>query len=172
ACHVHWISESHQLNNAIKCIQYPFPIILDILKKRSGYKFFTKLDTSIQYYTLELDEESQDLCTSIMPFGKYKCAHLPMCILQRLEPPLQLLTKIVCCLHDNSFTINPLKFKWVIKEADWLVYWLILRVLKTWKMKIDAILHMNSSWKATELHIFIGCSHYYHGPVMLTYSNP
>jgi hypothetical protein len=68
---VRWISYLLQLNKVIRCKQYPFPIIRDILRKHSGYKFFTKLDVSMQYYTFELDEESQDLCTIIMPFGKY-----------------------------------------------------------------------------------------------------
>ncbi|KAL7483608.1 hypothetical protein ACHAW6_009248 [Cyclotella cf. meneghiniana] len=45
---------------------------------RSGYKFFTKLNISIQCYTCELDEESQVLCTIVTPFDKYKYAHLPM----------------------------------------------------------------------------------------------
>ncbi len=73
-----WISKLCQLNKFIRRKQYPLPIIMDILCKHSGYKFSTKLDVSMQYYTFELDEESQDLCTIVTPFVKYKYLRLLM----------------------------------------------------------------------------------------------
>jgi hypothetical protein len=75
---VRWISNLRQLNKWIKRKQYPSPIITDILCKCTGYQFFTKLDISMHYYTFELDAESQDLCTIITLFDKYKYARLLM----------------------------------------------------------------------------------------------
>jgi hypothetical protein len=51
-----WISTLRQLNKVIRCKQCLLPIFTDILHKRFGYKFFTKLDVSMQYYTFELDK--------------------------------------------------------------------------------------------------------------------
>jgi hypothetical protein len=44
-----------------------------MLRKHTGYKFFTKIDISI-----ELDEESKDFWIISTPFGKFKCNRLPM----------------------------------------------------------------------------------------------
>ncbi|KAL7449156.1 hypothetical protein ACHAXS_000191, partial [Conticribra weissflogii] len=75
---VHQIMDLCSLNKAIIRKQYPLPIITDMLDRISGYKFFAKLDISMQYYTFELDESSQELCIIVTPFGEYKYKRLPM----------------------------------------------------------------------------------------------
>ncbi len=136
----------------------------------------------MQYYRFELDNKSQDPCTIIAPFGKYKYLRLPMGLrcspgiaqaimemyCQKIDEEfiwyvwipmtrihmirihmmwihmilcihiyndvgafstdwnhhVKLSATILCWLHKNGFTINPLKCEWAIRETDWFEYWL------------------------------------------------
>jgi hypothetical protein len=75
---IHCVSNLQELNKVVLCKQYPLPIINDILHKQTSYAFFSKLDISMQYYTFALDDESKDLTTIVMAFGKYCGNLIPM----------------------------------------------------------------------------------------------
>jgi hypothetical protein len=49
-----------------------------MLQKLEQFSYATALDLSMGYYHIPLDKQSQKLCTTILPWGKYSYSKLPM----------------------------------------------------------------------------------------------
>ena len=56
---------------------YELPHIQDIMNKQKNYTYCTKIDLSMFFCCLMLDDESKELCTINTPFGLYHFNRLP-----------------------------------------------------------------------------------------------
>ena len=75
---VRWVSDFRRLNAMTVRRTYGLPRIKDIIARRSKYKYFTKIDLSGFFYTIELDEESSWKCVINTEIGKFRYLRLPM----------------------------------------------------------------------------------------------
>jgi hypothetical protein len=75
---VRFITDFRELNKRIKRKPYPIPKIQDLMLKLEGFQYATSLDLNMGYYHIELTPFSKQLCTIILPFGKYEYQRLPM----------------------------------------------------------------------------------------------
>ena len=83
------------------------------------------------------------------------------CFSNSWDTHLHLLKEVLQCLQSVGFTINPLKYKWAVKETDFLGHRLTPTGIKPWKKKIDTILHLKPPSNIKELHTFLGMVNYY-----------
>ncbi len=123
------ITVLHSLNKAILCKKYLLPIIIDMLDQISGYKFFIKLDISVQYFTFELVKPSQELCIIVTPFGKYKYKHLPMGLKCAPDFAQQVMEEVLCNIKDTGVYLDDIGvflFIWEhhILLLDKILHWL------------------------------------------------
>ena len=189
---VRWMTDFRGLKQSLKRCVYLLCRISDIITHHPRYKYFTKLDISMQYYTVVLDEPSRDLCTFATPFGLYRYCRLPMGVSESPDISTEIMTKVldgldvdlymddIAILSETwnehvklvqqvlhrletaGFTINPTKCEWAVEETDFLGHWMTPEGIKPWWRKVEAILKMKPPTNIKELRSFLGLVNYYH----------
>ena len=63
--------DPRNLNENIMREHHPIPIKAELTSEMANAKYFSKLDAKMAFWQIELDDESQKLCTFNTPFGRY-----------------------------------------------------------------------------------------------------
>ena len=103
---VRWITDFRGLNKSLQRKVYPLHKNSEIFQGHSGYKFFTKLDISMQYYTFLLDEASRNLCTFATPFGLYRYCRLPMGVSESPDITTENMHLVLDGIEDIEFYMD------------------------------------------------------------------
>ena len=73
------VTNYQRLNTFVKRPIHPFPTSNDIVSNiEHGSKFFCSLDMVKGYHQIELDDESSELTTFLLPYGRFKYRRAPM----------------------------------------------------------------------------------------------
>ena len=66
-------------------------------------KYFTKIDLSLMFYCFMLDDDSMDMCTIVIPYGKYRYRCLPMGVKVSLDYAQAIIEKVLAGLHVDCY---------------------------------------------------------------------
>ena len=84
--------------------------------KLEGFKYATSLDLNMGYYHIELSPHSKQLCTIVLPWGKYKYQRLPMGLCNSPDIFQEKMSQLVYDLEYVRAYIDDLL---VITKGDW-----------------------------------------------------
>ena len=68
---VRFVTDFRKLNLQIQRHPYPLPEVKDVLPRMEGFTLATCLDVNMGYYHTLLDKHSQEICSIVLPWGKY-----------------------------------------------------------------------------------------------------
>ena len=75
---IRFLSDFRNLNRQLKRKPYPMPKIREMILNLEGFQYAISLDLDMGYFLIRLSGEASNLCTIILPWGKYKYKRPPM----------------------------------------------------------------------------------------------
>jgi len=101
------VTDFRKLNSMIVRHPYPLPKLLDIFARVDGFTHATALDLSMGFYHIPLSPSAQQLCTTVLPWGKYRYKRMPMGLSispdvfqHRMDQLLGDLKFVICWIDD------------------------------------------------------------------------
>ena len=73
-----FLTDFREVNKCIQRKPFPLPRIGESLQKIEKFKSATAIDLSQGYYSIPLSKNRQEICTTVLPWGKYAYKCLPM----------------------------------------------------------------------------------------------
>ena len=73
-----FVTNFRELNKLLQRRPYPLPRIDNITQAIDGIDYLTSIDLVMRFYHVPLDREASYVCTTVLPFGKYRYLRLPM----------------------------------------------------------------------------------------------
>ena len=75
---IRFVTDFWVLNEKLKRNPYPLPLFKEILHNLALFKYATRIDLNMGYYSMRLDEESKRKRVPCLPWGFYAYNMLPM----------------------------------------------------------------------------------------------
>ena len=113
---IRFLSNFRNPERQLKHKPYNMPKICEMLLNLEGFQCATSLDLNLGYYHILLNEEARNLCTIILPRGKYKYRHLPMGVCNSPDTFQEKTNEMFCRIEFIRACIDDLL---VITKGDW-----------------------------------------------------
>ena len=93
---VRFLCDFRNLNRQFKRKPYPMPKMREIILNLEVFQYARSLDLNMVYYRISINNQASNLCTIILPWGKYKYKRLPMGICNSPDIFQEKMNKMFC----------------------------------------------------------------------------
>ena len=121
---VRFLSNFKKLNKRIRGKPFPIPKIQNMLLNLEGFTYASSLGLNMGYHYIELSPVSKQLCTIVLPWGKYDYQKLLMGVCNSpdiFQANISKLFKVFYMVHeyiDDVLVITKTDFKDHLKSLD------------------------------------------------------